>query len=502
MCRWTAVRKLRLATVLDLSALCAVLLICLHGVLVPTDELVLHELATAGCFWIALRTVVLYGCGGQLWPAPAAMFLIATLVSSHIGAFFHYASPVTVPQIGALRLIWGLNLAYLSIALGTFLYVKLHGLNTAELVSQFYERPASVPASSRPLLLPSMVILAVGIGMSLVLTKGSVPILHSMVLLLHGQFAELRLFGIASRNLGSSMGEYRFQGYLNQMRAAIMPMISMLMLCYAQRTRDRLYRLAAVFAIGASCIMLVSTLERGTVFLYFLQLLVLGMLLSRPKIAIRSIVYGLVGFFVLSLALTLLLGRGASRSIGEAAMTAAKSGIVRRIFLVSSEGHARTMAVFPEVMPFRYGSTVKDDLIALLPGQKVLLSREMFVHFFGGTTSGSASIHSVVELWVNAGYFGIFAGSLLFGLIFQWVSVKIMTTRHKTPLILSLWAMVVFILSLWGVGSLTAPFHRGLIAVVLLYAILRGFEKIQSRAYFSRAPQPPSPAESAVVVQG
>ena len=490
----TAVRKLRFGTVIDLVALCAVLLICVHAILVPADELVLHELATAACFWLAVRTVVLYGCGGQLWPAPAGMFLVATMVTSHIGAFYHYVYPVTVPHIGALRLIWGLNLAYLGIALGTYLYVKLHKLNTAGLVNQFYERPPSIPAGSRTLFLPALLIFATATGLSLVLTKGGIPIFHSMALLLHGQFADLRLFGIASRNLGSSMGEYRFQGYLNQMRAAVMPMISMLMLCYAQKTRDPMYRLAAVLAIGISCLMLTSTLERGTVFLFFLQLLVFGMLMSRPKIALRTILYGLAAFFLLSVLLTMLLGRGTSHSLAEAAVTALNSGVVRRIFLISSEGHARTMAVFPEVMPFRYGATVKDDLLALLPGQKMLLSREMFVYFFGGTTTGSASIHSMVELWVNWGYLGIFFGSLLFGLLFQWANVKILTLRHKTPLSLSLWAMVVFVISLWGLGSLTSPFQRGLIAVGILYAILRGFEKIQSRAYFSRAPQPPSPA--------
>lgn len=488
-----------LSLLIDVCGLVALAAVCLRAILVPLDELVLEEIATVICFWIAMRTVVVYGCGNLLWPAPAAMFLIATLVTGHLGAFYHYAYPITVPQIGALRLIWGFNLAYLSIALGTYLYVKLHGINTAILVRSFFQRPVYFPPSSRALLLPCMVIFVIGIAMSLVLTKGDVPIFHSMLLLLKGDFSELRLAGIASRSLGSSMGEYRFQGYLNQMRAAIMPMISMVMLCYAQQSRERMYRLAAVFTIGVSCLMLVSTLERGTVFLFLLQLLVLSMLLNRARFTWRGVLLGVGGFFLLSVVLTVLLGRSMPKSIVDAAVTAANSGVFRRILLVSSEVNTRTMAVFPEIMPFRYGQTVVDDFIALLPGQKVVLSREMFVFFFGNTATGSAGIHSIVEMWVNGGYFGIFLGGLLFGWVFQWINVVIMSSRYKTPLVMALYAMAVFLLSMLGLGSFTAPFHRGLIAVAILYAILRGFEKIQQRMYYSRAGRPDMSAETPAV---
>ncbi len=156
-----------LSRVIDILGLIAVALISVHGILTPTDKLAVTAIITALCFWISLRTIVIYGCGDRLWPAPAALFLSATLVMGQIGAFLHYANPVTVPQYGAIRLIWGFNLAYLGIALGTVLYVKLQGLNTAVLVDRFYERPPALTSSIKPLLLPSLVIFTVGLGISL-----------------------------------------------------------------------------------------------------------------------------------------------------------------------------------------------------------------------------------------------------------------------------------------------------------------------------------------------
>jgi hypothetical protein len=476
-----------LGLVVDCCGLAAVLLLSLHAILAPNDVLALTAIATALCFWLAFRTVIIYGCGDRLWPAPAAMFLLATLILGHVGGFLHYANPISVPQLGSIRLIWGFNIGYLGLALGTYAYVKLHGINTAKLVDAYYERKPVVPLSNRPLLLPSLVILFLAIAVSMVLLQGSLPIFKSIFLLLTGKFSALNLAGIASRSLNKTAGAYRFQGYLEQMRISIIPMLSLLYLSFASMTRDRAYKIAAWFTVGLTCLMLVAILERGPIFVYFIQLMVLGMLLKRPRITLKGVASGLAGAILVYFALTQLLGRSAAQSFGEA-MSLQGIGAVQRIFLTSSEVNARTMATFPEVLPFSKGAMLWDNVIAILPGQHETMSRKMFVLFYGGTTAGSASMHSFAEMWINDGYLGIVIGSIFFGLFFQWINVKIMTLDPKTPLALSTWAFVAFLFGSWSLGGLSTPTDRGLLSALILYAILRGFETIQKRTFHIQTP--------------
>lgn len=489
--------KVSLGLVVDCCGLAAVAALSLRGILVPNDPLVLAEIATALCFWIAFRTVIIYGCGDRLWPAPAAMFLIATLVMGHIGGFFHYANPIVVSQLGALRLIWGFNLGYLGIAAGTYAYVKLTGMNVTKLVDSYYEREPAAPLSSRPLLVPSLIILLIAFTVSMVLLQGSFPIFKAIYLFLKGDFSALNLFGKLSRDINHTSSTYRFQGYLDQMRIAVIPVLSLIYLCFAHITRDRVYRIIAWSTVALTCLNLVALLERGPIFVYLIQLMVLSMLLKRPRITLRGVAYGLCAALLLYFGLTQLLGRSAAKTFGEA-MSMQAGAAVTRIFLVSSEVDARTMATFPEVLPYSKGAMLWDNLIAILPGQHDTMSRKMFVLFYGGANAGSASMHSICEMWINGGYLGILIGSVLFGLFFQWINTKIMTLDPKTPLALGTWAFVAFLFASWSLGGLSTPTDRGLLSAIILYAILRGFENIQSRAFYapSRNVYPPKAAPS------
>jgi oligosaccharide repeat unit polymerase len=491
-----------LSFVIDILGLVSVAAISMHGILAPTDKLAVTAIITALCFWLSLRTIVIYGCGDRLWPAPAALFLFATLIMGQIGAFLHYANPIVVPQYGAVRLIWGFNLAYLGIAFGTALYVKLNGLNTALLVDRFYDRRPAMTASIKPLLLPSLVVFIAGLGLSMITLGGGLPILKAVMMLAKGDFSGLYLYGLATRGMNKTLGVYRFQGYLDQMRVAVLPMLSLLWVSYAQMTRDRVYKILAWVGVGGTCLLLVALLERGPIFIYLIQLLVLSMLLNRPRITLKGVLYGLGGTLLIFFILTNLLGRSQAKTLGES-LSIQSGAVLQRIFLTSSEVNARTMATFPELLPFRNGATLRDNLVALLPGPKVLLSREMYVLFYGGDSTGTASIHSIAELWANGGYLAIILGSILMGLIFQWLNVRIMTLDPKSPLALTVWAIIAFLLGSWSLGPLTTPTDRGLIAVLLLYALLRGFEKIQLRAYFARprpAPEPTAAEPTAATI--
>ncbi len=334
---------------------------------------------------------------------------------------------------------------------------------------------------------------------------GSLPILKAVAMLARGDFGGLYLYGLETRGMNKTLGVYRFQGYLDQMRVAVIPDAQPAVGQLRPHDARPVYKILAWAGVGGTSLLLVSLLERGPIFIYLIQLLVLSMLLHRPRLTLKGVLYGAGGALLVFFILTNLLGRSQAKTLGES-LSIQSGAVLQRIFLTSSEVNARTMATFPEILPFRNGETLKDNLIALLPGPKVLLSREMYVLFYGGDSTGTASIHSVAELWANGGYLAIILGSILIGLIYQWLNVRIMLLAPKSPLALTTWAIVAFLLGAWSLGPLTTPTDRGLIAVLLLYAVLHSFETIQLRTYFARFKDQPAagspPVDPAALTPG
>lgn len=442
----------------------------------PGDPLAFPALATVLCAWVVLRTVAVVGCGGRWWPAPALLALLLTLMTNHVGAFFHYRTHYFTSPESALNMIWAFNLAYLAFAAGTWTYSRASRLDTGALIENFYERPLSLEPGHQALVLPTVLLFILSVLAVLYMLGGHLPLFNVLGLLLRGQIVQASLAGLQTR-LEVYQEAYRFQGYLEQFRNSVMPMIALIWFASMRISPRQLYRWLGWGGVICASVLLFARLQRGGLLLFMIQLALVTMLIYRPKPSIRWI-YALAGGFGLIILLSLVLGRGAVqggllRNLGRQA-----SATVYRIYAPNSEGSIKVFDLFPKVMAFRNGQTWINDYRNLLPGKGESFSREVYSKLYGGT--GTAPPHFIAEMWANGGWLTVLLVSFLNGAFMQWINVRGLSTLRRTPLALVTVALTYYCTMLLGAAGLIILIERGLLAFLFLNWVLATLLKISS----------------------
>lgn len=464
-------RKAQLLRALDALGLITTLWMIVRAWLYPENTAWFAAIATVICFWVAIRTVLIYSCGNTFWPAPGMMFLILSLVTNQLGAFVHYQVGwgVMVDRSAAWNMIWGFNLAYLAFALGVFCYAKASVSNSQRLVKEFYERPITVPMSQRNLLVVTGIIFLIGVGASMILLGGRLPILEVFHLMAGGGFDEAKLAAYASREFLNTQHDYRGQAYFDQVRIAIMPMILVFWIIIAHVSRSRLFKIISWVAAAVIIVVLISGLERSPLILFIIQVSVVWMLVVKPQPNIRW-AYGFGGTFLAFFGMSVMLGRGAVGSSFSENVVLKLEPVINRIYLSNSLSSVKAFELFPEPLPFRFGGTWLKDIANLMPGPGEGLSAEVYSYLWNDI--GSGGVHFVAEMWANGGFLMILSVCFLFGGFTQWVSQYVLGKKEKTPLSLTFYGLMMFCIGLVGFAGLMTAVNRGLITFMLLNAIL------------------------------
>jgi len=85
-------------------------------------------------------------------------------------------------------------------------------------------------------------------------------------------------------------------------------------------------------------------------------------------------------------------------------------------------------------------------------------------------------------MWANGGWAWVIVVSLLAGIVYQWLNLRLLAVKARTPLKLALVGLLLFISAYPAVaGGLIAPINQGLISIALLYWILSGLARISLR---------------------
>jgi len=343
--------------------------VALYGVHDPNHPLWFPALASILCFWVAVRTVVRYGCGGYFWPAPALIYLGLTFIMHHLGFFalyYNFQGLNPNPQ-AALNAIWSMNLSYLALALGTYLYQRAVSQKPAAMIDRHYAAPLKAPPERDGLLVPMLVVFALALALSWYQVRGTLPIFQLAKLVLSGQYDQALMLGTLSRLQLNTEASYAAQGYIGQMYTAVIPMLSYIWFAFALITRKRRYIILAVLSVLTSMTLLLAGMARAPVLIYLIQLALVNILIFRPRLSMKW-VYGIGGTAAAYVLLSILLGRG---RIGEGFLQNLWfkfAYAVERVYLTNSHSSVKVFDLFPEQLPFRLGHTWINDLTNLLPG--------------------------------------------------------------------------------------------------------------------------------------
>jgi hypothetical protein len=460
-----------LTRVVDGAGLLAGLLSTLYALLAPGDPLALAQLATAFCLWVALRCISICGCGGRWWPAPALLFILLSFITNHIGAFYHYREPTLSTSQAAWVMIWAFNLAYLAFAAGTWIYARATRLNASRMVDGFYAQPLTLPAGHEALVLPTLIIYAIGAVCSMILMGGELPILDSLKMVLSGRFWAVHEVANQAREVLYNSEERPAQGYFGLMREAVVPMMVLLWFATWRCGGRRLYVALWVIGLAGTVVLLTGVLQRAPLLAFLMQLTLTVMILSPPRPSVRW-AYALGGAFLLLVMMSLLLGRGMGTHSGLVSNVGIQAGgVLNRLYASNSLSGVKVFELFPSVLPFRDGGQWLNAIADLAPNRPGGgIGREIYAYLAKGP--GSAGVHFIAEMWLNGGWLSVALVSFLVGFFMQWLNFRCLAMRDRTPLSLVLWAQIFFCIGLAGWGGLLTPIYRGLPVYIIMGWIL------------------------------
>lgn len=408
------------------------------------------------------------------------MFLTLAVVIHHIGAFVHFRTGwgPAVEQQAAWNMIWSFNLAYVCFAFATWLYSKLSRVDIIKLVKQYYAIPITIPRSQGALLIPAIILFAIGLVGAAFLLGGKLHIIDVVRVFATGQWAGAKEVAYEARKFMGSE-EYRGQGYFEQMRSAVLPMIMIIWLIVARVTRQRLYWWLAAIGGAAITLTMVAGLQRGVLMLFIMQIMVVMMVVYNVRPNMRWL-YGAFHIVAVFFGLSILLGRGRMSEDLVENIILKWEGVVNRLYLTNSLSTAKCFELFPKYEDFRYGMTWVNDIIHLAPGQQGLsLSHEVYAYIWGGR--GGGGVHFVAEMWANGGFGMVAVASFLVGLFLYWVNLQLLSIKVRTPLTVTYIGLIAFCLGTLGLTGFTAPFSHGIIAIAILYWMFKLFQGINSR---------------------
>jgi hypothetical protein len=459
-----ALRRFNLVTAVDCIGLVVTIVELVKLLQHPLHPLALPGVCTAVSAWIVLHVVADCGCGGRWWPAPALIAILLTLTTNHLGAFYHYIWPWYTPQAASMQMIWVFDASYLAFAAGTWLYARATRLSTAKLVEVYFAKPLTLPRGHAVLLVPCLLIFALGVAATIYMLGGRPPLFDVLMLLARGQFIAASAAALQAR-IGVYKAEYRFQGYLDQFRSSVLPMLALLWYASGRISGLKYYRVLGVVGPVVAGFLLFAQLQRGGLLFFIIQLAMVTMLIYRPRPSLRW-VWALGGAFMTIVLLSLVLGRGAVSGGFLANVLAQIQHTAYRIYAPNSMGSVEVFNMFPAHMPFRGGMTWVNDLGNLLPGKGSSFSQEIYASLYGGL--GTSPPHLVAEMWANGGWLAVILLSAVVGAFMQWVNLRGLAMPERTPLRLVVTALIFYCTSLLGAAGLITVVERGLLAFLLL----------------------------------
>jgi len=159
-----------------------------------------------------------------------------------------------------------------------------------------------------------------------------------------------------------------------------------------------------------------------------------------------------------------------------AAMQTAFQGLMDRVVYVNARVGYMTVAIYPDYLPFEYGSTWLDSLSVILPGQRQGFATRHMRMLFGSI--GTAPIPVLLEFYVNYGLIGTLIGSWLFGMGLQSLQIWMVRARVSPASLASYIVLTVLCATGLSTGLLLGPIYNGAVLVPLL---AWGMNRLQAR---------------------
>lgn len=376
----------------------------------PTDYL----------YIIVLVAVALYAWRRE----PPRLLLSPLLIVSFgvlygLGIFVYYAGAETVPEIRSDVSI-SLVIMWLAIILGMELARAIFpAMNIRS--QQVTVHWSSVPLSDKP----------VGDGMLCATGLLMAAVIFGIFFAL-GKPAQIAGFLALESTLDKQ--KYRLElagqgGYLYQtLIASIAPFMSFLLLLKAKVNRSPAALFSGIMVVLAVFAGKLGTFHKVPWVVYMLQLVVVMLAARRLELGLGRMALVLV---------LLVAGTGLAAAIALPELDTVGIGewLIYRFFEINNEVIYQTYYVYPEHIPHTWGMNI--GVVQRLFGSGELVSAHTQVANFFGASGATFDAFFIADAWVDFGFVGVAAMSLLVGFVVKGIDLSILNL-DKTPLALAL----------------------------------------------------------------
>jgi hypothetical protein len=387
---------------------------------------------------------------------PSFWFLTYVAVM-FLPAFWVYADHPDAIGRSYLR---GVTVALLGVSLGVRIAGGLLGARRRE-VERYFATRVEVAGDH----LHSRMVFATLLAGMAALSIGYIveaPVLPLIYLLQHpGSGAELVLLREESFKLLDSPFRYAY----DVLRRVLYPFAIAYAFAMWRGTRTGLWRGVALTLLAVGTVFVGLSGAKAPVAFLFLTLMFTYMLVRERPIPVSWLAGG--GAIFLSFPLLVLELSAGSSGVSVAFLLEA---LLRRMFYLPAEILYYYFEIYPQQQPYLHGGTI--GRLAVLMGKPEFdVSNYVFRYMYpGGLESGSATTAFVGALHADFGLAGIIGGSLLAGLLMEWVQVTLVR-RDKTPLSVALYAFLAIAFFLINLEPLTQALLSGGISIALVLAV-------------------------------
>lgn len=360
-------------------------------------------------------------------PAVFYLFYVVFIYAGSLPVYF--AHPGDARDLYLLAVHAVLLLLPLGIALASFL---LRFKVERELSAYMSAEPEP---GRRPFLAPFLILVVGALTVS-VLYLGrlaAVPVLQ-----LIGMTAQLEAL-VRSREAATGLFGPGYYGYSLSFNV-VLPFLTYLAWAQFRATRKRAYRTLFWLLVMATCFMLVSSLQKAPVAMFFLGLYTLAVVASGRFHLRHALGIAVLMLVVPTLIVLLLLWQSPGDALERVSVSV--EAVLRRIFIGQTEPLYYYFEVFPDVHPFAHGRTI--GLYARLAGVE-LFPAGQYVHSYRYPVRflvlGSSNSAFIGDMYANFGCGGMLVSIVCVGVLLQTFQIGLVRSR-KTPLNLALYAFL------------------------------------------------------------
>jgi oligosaccharide repeat unit polymerase len=233
-----------------------------------------------------------------------------------------------------------------------------------------------------------------------------------------------------------SASRYLYPGYVNQFKNMILPSLTLVVLVYVFKKRDKLRWLIAIPLILLSTFGILGTGQRGAFVQFCLILIIFLFHSDRKQFARRATLTGLAATPLLFMA-TFILGRS-TVALGQDAGPFAKivtigEELLKRFFQ-DNQFSGQMGFRFTYGQPIQNGGEWITGFLGILPGQPGSpLPGQIFKSLYG-TDRGTAPPSMWGSVFYNFGWFGLLVLPIVLATIYQVVTFRSTNKRHLNTL--------------------------------------------------------------------